>query len=909
MSHVRRFVRRWLTLFRSGRAERDLARELDAHLQLIEDDLVSKGMTRPDARRAARRAFHGVEQTKELQRDARSFRWLAGWPMDLKLGARMLVKTPGLTVTAVTALAVAIGAGAAYLEFTRDLINPRLPLADGDRIVGMQVWNVERRAAGRRVLQDFAVWREHATTLDNVGAEHPLDRHLITDDGRVEPARGVAISASAFRLDPTPPLLGRTLVDEDESPGAPPVVVIGYDLWHTRFDGDPHVLGRTVRLGSAAHTIVGIMPEGFTFPINQNLWAPLKAQAAGVERGQGPPIWMFGRLKEEASLAAAQAELQGMLSDPSGALRADVRPYLESLLFDDRSSLEAMILYTANLIFLVLLAICCANVATLVFARTVMREGEITLRTALGASRGRISAQLFAEALVLSSLAAIAGLAVASLCARWATGMWTDMTGQPRPFWWNDRLSPETLLYAAALSVFAALLVGVIPALKATGARLQNRLRDGTDSGASMRLGGLWTGVIVTQAAFTVVFLGIVASLGWTIVREQQTIETTLPLDRFLTARLDGREATVETLQALAEHLRSQPGVADASYTTALPVTGFEQFFIEFPSTSSGLGPSTGSGLGPSTSSGQGPSTEVSLQREAEARMVTDVLWSEGARVGPDYFETVGIPLVAGRRFTTSEILGGHPVAIVDEAFVRLILGGRNPLGLMVRQPAPQAGQAPGPWHEIVGVVEEVVVRERKTPEDAMIYRPAGTADRIQLLVRTHGPAAPMARPLQAAALTVNPDLRLADVMTLDEAATEAAMPLRIFLRAFAVIAAIGLLLSTAGIYALVSFTLARRTREIGIRVALGAAPRRIITGVFRGAFTQIGAGVLLGALPTVVIMADGLEDSGRMGLARGAAATLALCAFILLVALVSCAAPLRRALRIEPTQALRVDG
>jgi hypothetical protein len=288
---------------------------------------------------------------------------------------------------------------------------------------------------------------------------------------------------------------------------------------------------------------------------------------------------------------------------------------------------------------------------------------------------------------------------------------------------------------------------------------------------------------------------------------------------------------------------------------------------------------------------------------------VTDVLWSEGARVGMNYFETVGIPLVAGRRFTTSEVLGGHPVAIVDEAFVRLILGGRHPLGLMVREPARQAGEAPGPWHEIIGVVEEVMVRERKTPEDAMIYRPAGAVRPTQLLVRTHGPAAPMARPLQTAALAVNPDLRLAGVRTLDEAATEAAMPLRIFLRAFAVIAAIGLLLSTAGIYALVSFTLARRTREIGIRVALGAAPRRIITGVFSGTFMQIGTGVLLGALPTIVVMADGFEDSGRMGFARGTAATLALCALIVLVALVSCTAPLRRALRIEPTQALRADG
>ena len=191
MTQARRFLRRLVTLFRPGRAESDLSREINAHLQLLEDKHVAEGMSRDEARYAARRTFGGVEQAKEQQRDARSFRWLAGWPMDLKLGARMLVKSPGLTIVAVTALAIAIGACAAYFELMHDLINPRLPVADADRIVGVRVWNAERRKEEWRSLQDVAVWRANTRTIEQLGAARPISRHLTTADGRTEPARVV----------------------------------------------------------------------------------------------------------------------------------------------------------------------------------------------------------------------------------------------------------------------------------------------------------------------------------------------------------------------------------------------------------------------------------------------------------------------------------------------------------------------------------------------------------------------------------------------------------------------------------------------------------------------------------------------------------------------------------------------
>ena len=443
------------------------------------------------------------------------------------------------------------------------------------------------------------------------------------------------------------------------------------------------------------------------------------------------------------------------------------------------------------------------------------------------------------------------------------------------------------MLYAVGLAVFAAAIVGVIPALKATGAALQSRLREAGATGSSMKLGRVWTGVIVAQAAITVVFLAAVVSLGWTVVRGQNSLDVTYTREHFLTAHVHNPAApsSADTLRRIVERMKIEPGVLDATYTTSVPGTTWEQFIIEFPD------------------------SERTLAAEANARKLTDVLWSQGARVGPAFFETLGIPLIAGRLFTDAETLGGHHVAIVDETFVHTILGGRRALGLTVRQPASDSGAAPGPWLEIVGVVKDATVMTRKGPDDAVLYRPAGgDASPIRLVVRTQGAALPMTQRLLAAALSASPDARIAGAMPLTGVAEEEALTVRFFLGIFAVVGAVALLLSTGGIYALIAFTLARSTREIGIRVALGAAPWRIITSVFARAFRQVGIGVLAGALPGFAIIGAGAEDASGMTVATGLAVTLALCAFVVIVALISCATPLRRALRIAPTDALRAS-
>jgi putative ABC transport system permease protein len=898
MTKIRRFVMRLLSHARSGRAERELSREIRAHLRLLEDRFVEQGMSPGDARYEARRAFGGVEQAKERQRDARSFRWLTGWSMDLKLGARMLVRYPGLTIVGVIALAVAIGAGAAYMEFALQLLRPPLPFAGGDRVVGIVNWDAATARPNRRSLRDFTHWRRELRSVVDLGATYSLPRNLITEDGRAEPVRAAEISASAFRITGTPPLIGRTLVDDDERADTPPVGVIGEDLWRARLGADPAVLGRTIRLGRSAYTVVGIMPRSFGFPMNHTLWVPLRERGDRYQPGEGPQIMIFGRLAPGVSLATAQAELTTIAdreaaAAPAGAprLRPAIKPYIASMWStSEDGALQRIILYTANVLFLALVGICGANVATLVFARTITREAEITLRAALGASRARIVSQLFAEALVLSSVAAVAGLAIAWTAANWAKARFVEAQRPTPPFWWHDGLSTGTLLYAAVLAILAAVVVGVTPALKATGSRMQARLKTAGGAAPGMRFGGAWTAVVVGQVALTIIFLMAVVSAAWNArvspyapgnfaFRPADYITVRLEMDTD-TASPDGGFAAryKAAFLELERRLELDPSVAGVTHTTRLPGSGSE--FI------------------------------VDMDTALPARGVDDPLWVREAFVGVDFFETFDAPIVSGRGLTMADAELARGVAVVDQTFVSKVLGGRDPVGLRIRRrgnPNPST-----PWLEIVGVVKDLGIRPQKTSEDAMLYRPAaaGAAEgRVHVVVRARGEASTLATTVRRIAAEGDPTLRLYDVMPLADYYQDDRIAAEFMARAMAIVSAVALLLSTAGVYALVSFTLSRRTREIGIRAALGAAPRRIVAAIFSRAFAQIGLGILAGSVPGYLLVAKGAPEMARGGGALVAAgASAAVGAFIVVVTGLACAIPARRALRINPTDALRAE-
>jgi putative ABC transport system permease protein len=415
------------------------------------------------------------------------------WPpavswIDVKLGARVMVKHPALSLVSTLGMAVAVAIGVGASGVIRALISSPLPLDEGHRIVTVQnvgPFGLERARSTH--LHSLSLWREESGVFAELAAYRFGTRNLLTPDGAVTPVRVVEMTASGFRIARVPPHLGRYLVDDDEEEGAPAVAVIGYGVWQERFGASPEVVGRSLRIGTVSHTIVGVMPSGFAFPINDRLWVPLRLDPGDFLPGEAPDIEVFGRLapgveREEASsrLTVVSQRLALAHAGALRNLRPGVFPYTRALIWGPM----AWILYLVQTALTLLVVVIAVNVASLVYARTAAREGELAVRTALGASRGRIVSQLFVEALLLSCAASPLGLGAAAIGIPEMGNHLRRSMGEDMPFWWNFRLSSGLVLYGFGLTVLVAVIVGVIPALGATGRHLQARLRS-AGSGAS----------------------------------------------------------------------------------------------------------------------------------------------------------------------------------------------------------------------------------------------------------------------------------------------------------------------------------------------------------------------------------------------------------------------------------------
>ena len=812
----------------------------------------------------------------------RGFPWISR--LDVKMGLRMLARYPGLTVVGAFALAVAIALGTLYFEGLNKVMRPSVTTPGGDPVVSVRNWDAEAMSLESRSLYDLAIWREHATTLRDLGAAVSFVRNLDTGDGGSEPVQGAEVTSSAFRVMGTPPLLGRVLTAEDEQAGEPPVVVIGYTLWQTRFGGDPAVVGQPVQLGSAMATVVGVMPEGFGFPENQRIWAPLRVDGASLEPRTGPSVSVFGRLAPGASMARAEVELGAISAgiaadnpDTHRHLRPRVVAYGRPPIEGGEALLISRILYGVNVVFLMLLVIISANIATLVFARTATRSWEITVRNVLGASRRRIVAQLFVEALVLTAVAAVLGLVIARVAMGIGLGM---MAGGGLPFWIDASLSWRTVLYAALLALFGAAIVGILPALRATRVNLQDALRSQGTAHTGLRFGGFWTAVIIIQIAITVAFLPLAAGGVFESNRFMQRAEG-IGAERYLTAsvgvdredhHLDGDAFAARARLSLAElqqRLLAEPGVEAVTYADRLPV--MDQF-------------------------------KYRIEVDTVAGAVTGALrTSTLVQVSDGFFPTFGTEVIAGRDFSPVDF-ESRRVIIVNESFVRHVFGDANALGQRVRIVGGEdSSVADAAWYEVVGVVRDFGWQLPQPHEQSAIYRPrlpaAGT--RLSLAVRVQDPES-FAPRLLAVAAAVDPTIRLTDVQPLTTVGGgEATMNWTLTYVAW-LVSFIVLVLSASGIHALMAFTVSRRTREIGIRVALGARPRSIVTGIFGRALLQVGAGVLAGSALVALF---------GLGSTREVLLLLAAVVVMLAAALLACALPLRRALSIQPTQALKAEA
>jgi predicted permease len=805
------------------------------------------------------------------------------------------------------AFAIAVSAGA--FEFVRQVIRPTLPLEGGDRIVGIRLWHTAARGVEEQALHDLGVWHAAVRSVENLGAFRTLERNLSAPDGQAWPVQVAEINASGFRVAGVRPLLGRALLVEDEQPAAPFVAVIGYRVWQDRLGGDPGIVGRTLRLGTAPITVVGVMPAGFEFPASHDVWTPLRFRPADYGGRQGPEVYVFGRLAEGVTLDEAQAELSAIgarMSEESPEthehLRPQVMPYAESMaLFSFSPSELTMALISINVPLVLLLVLVCGNVALLIFARAATREGEIVMRTALGATRGRIVSQLFAEALVLAGVAAAVGLACTGFALRWGLRAVEAevLDGGRLPFWFDDTLAPATAIYAGLLAVTGAAIAGVLPALKITR---RSALCPHPGAGASgLRFGGVWTAVIVTQVAVTVAFPAVAFFVRRDAV-QIRSVDVGFRAETFLSARLemDPEDASAGFVRSRADilpqyrrayrelerRLEAEPGVVGVTVADRLPRMYHDRRFIEVDEGAVAL------------PTGSWPAHGV-------AAAAFDI----------DAFEVLDTPILLGRAFHSGDLEPDRRVAIVNQSFVARVLGGRSPIGRRVRfLRFDESGQAwsgdtaPGPWHEIVGVVRDMGMAVEPDPKVAGFYYPLRPDDAypVHLAVHVKGDLAAFAPRLRALATEVDPTLRLEQVQPLDQVNSAELQVLDFLFRLAALVCGIALVLSLAGIYSVMSFAVSRRTREIGIRIALGARPGRVVAAVFRRPLTHVGLGIGAG-VGLIVALALPIYG-GAIGAAQ-AGVIGAYAVLMVAVCLLACVVPTWRALRVEPTEALRADG
>ena len=806
--------------------------------------------------------------------------------MDVKLGLRMLVKYPGLTTAGGLAIAIAIGLGAGWYDVSRDFFRPTIPLPDGDRIVEIEMRNPRIAGDERRLLHDFMIWRRELTSVDELGAYRTLERLLGVGRASPEPVTVAEISASAFELVRVPPVLGRPLIAADEAPGAPDVVVLGYHVWRQRFGGRADVVGQRVQLGRVESTVVGVMPEGFAFPINHRLWVPLRLRSAGYAPLEGAPVRIFGRIAAGATQERANAEVTA-ITDRVRASSPHTHEHLRPRVLayggeapGDRASIIELTVRHGPILLVLLVA--CMNVATLIYARTATRESEIALRCGLGASRLRIITQLFVEALVLAGASAAVGVAAAHWAVTWGvTAYYSGLSGGA-PFWIEPGLKPGTIAYAIGLAIAGAAILGVLPAIKATGISLQAQLRN-LAAGSTLRFGGVWTTAMIAQVAVTVIAIPPAIGIAEEAWRDRR-IRAQFPGHEYLALRIgleqdlaagesDG-DFAVRANNAYAElerRVAQEAGVTAVTFAEQLPGMHGDVRRGEFDAAAG--------------------SEPVQIPN----------LWT--STVAPTFFAAFDRPIVAGRGFTEGDLSAGARDVVVNEAFARRFMNGASPVGRRVRYAVADAA-APEAWLEIVGVARDIGTTPTDLGEAPYVFhaaRPRAMSPLTMGIRVATDPSSFSAR-VRAIASTVDPGLRLEEIRRLDDWTWRIDLPAVIAASALAGVVALGLFLSAAGIFSLMSVTVARRTREIGLRSALGASTGRLLVGIFSRAALLVGGGIVAGNLVILLVVWFG----GEVGLSFVLNALMRTSAVMLVVGLLACVAPARRALTIDPTTALR---
>ena len=795
--------------------------------------------------------------------------------------ARSLARAPLLAAVAVVSLALGIGANATIFNFVNAIRFRPLPFPEPERLVALSESNPKELCEGCGVgtsWPTFQLWRAGTRSFSGMGA-YREDAYALADTGEPERIGGAAISAGLFPTLGVVPLRGRAITGSDDQPGAPPVVLLGYGLWRRRFGGDSAVVGRTVRVNGIPRTVIGIMPPRFGFPEFAALWLPLAGEVSRFQDADRS-LDVVARLRPGVSRLAASSEMTQLSSrlaaeHPSthGGWTALVEPLKEDISHDTSS--DAFLLALAASGFVLLIA--CANLANLFLARAAARARELAVRVALGASRGRIVRHVLAESVLLGLGGGVLGL----LLSFWGVRLVTGVIDRAMPFWIRLGTDWRLLLYTLLLSVLVGLAFGIVPALRAARTDLNEALKTG-GVGASAGRRDSWTRgmLVIAQVALAIVLLAGAGLMIKSFLLERRTEALGYNPHGVLTARLElqapryGQPGQVLLLQQqLLERLHGQPMVDAAAIEAPI----FLNSFI-------------------------GQATRVQLEGAAEPVPMGRGP-GHGNAVSADYFRLMEIPVLSGRGITATDIAGSPGVVVLNRQAASLYWPDLPALGQRLRI------DANGPWLTVVGIVGDLANHPFGHGNIPLLYTAAAqeSARPFRVLIRFHGDQTAAGLTLKAVSRTVDPDEPVEDLMTLEEDLALQVTPLRVMALLLGSLGAIALGLAAFGLYGVMAYLVARRTRELGIRAALGAEAGRLWSFVVARGLRLAVAGVALGTLAAL-----GLTGVLRQALFNVRTSDpivfLAVALLLVVTAVLACWAPARRATRVDPLVALRSE-
>ena len=884
---LRMFIRRLAALFRRRRLEEDLNEELRSHLEMAVELNLGKGMGPEDARREAMKSFGGVEQTKENYREQRGLPMIETTLQDLRFGFRMLRRSPGFSILAILCLTLGIGANAAVFSWVEGILFRPYPAVTHQE----QLLAITGTARGESDPTDLS-WPD---LLDLQRSCRLFDSFIVTKimgttlsiGDRAEVTTGSIVSANYFDAIGVHPILGRGFEPgEDSGRNAHPVTVISYQLWQGRFKGDPQIIGKTQRLNNVLHTIVGVAPEGFygTFVgWAMQFWVPASMEetfeAGGYKLEDRGARWIeaYVRLKPGVTHAQAQQEISAVAKrlevdypETNRGRGIKLWPLWQTPFNNANTLLPTLEIMLAVVVFVLVIA--CANVGNLLLVRSFARRHEMTVRLAIGAGRGRLLKQLFTEGLILAAFGAAGGLLVAHWCRHALVLLFPARGGVAMHL--PGEIDWRLLALSAGVCLIATLVLGLVPAMQSGKIDLACALKSDS-AGVVGGRGRAWlrSGLVVLQVSLSFVLL-VGAGL---LLQSLQRIRNSSPgfsthgvLETAVNLTAAGYDAQrAQSFQdELLERVKAMPGVESAAFARLTPLG-----YASFSSTTIGVD---------------------GYQPLPEEQPI--VQYNE---VGPEYFGTMGIPLVSGREFTRADDEKAVPVAVVNETMVAQYWRGRTPIG--------QRLQVKGRWMQVVGVAKDSKYESIREAPKPFFYVPLrqNFSRSAGLYIRTPLSPETMATALTREVHAIDGNLALFEVITLQEQVDRSTSPQMVAVTLVGILGGLALLLAAIGLYGVMSYAVSQSTRELGLRMALGAGASKLLQLVLSRGLVLTASGVALGAavaLGLTRLLGNLLyKVSPRDPLAFGSALVV-----MTVASVAACFLPAWRATRTDPARALR---